>query len=100
MPSDSLPILCDAITIRATLAQETAITDLINTVLAAADEHDEDEIASVRDHLAAVSLANELAAIHDTKAAADDMPWNAAVQLKVWHLLALDAWLTAMTAER
>ena len=90
----SLPTLCDPIVLAAILAQESRIRDFAATILGQADDYPEDEIAIVRDHVAAVDLANELAYCHESESPADVTLYHAASQLKAWHLAALDSWIT------
>ena len=92
----SLKPLCDPVTVRAMLAQESHLLDLATSFVESYSQKGfhKDRASSLQEHLTAIGHINEISYCHESDHPADRAVHDSAMQLKAWHLAAIDAALT------
>jgi hypothetical protein len=91
----SLPILIDTVSAAAIQANESFILDVANGLISQCGEEAPDLTEPIQDHLNAVTLANELMFAHEAPNIADQTLFQAARQLKLYHLYQLNELISA-----
>lgn len=92
----SLPTLCDPVTVKAMLAQETHLLDLATSFVESYTQvgFHKDLASNLQEHLNAIAHINEISFCHESEHPADREIHASAMQLKAWHLSAIDDALT------
>lgn len=91
MQLDSIPILLSGARAIHLTRHETHIMDLARTIIESGDE-------SLRVHVDAITIAGELAALHETSSQTAEAARIAANQLKLHHLDLLDRYFDCVSA--